>query len=392
MPSGRFNAALNHRFVLIYSLLYKLLLGRLDVERAHALAARTLRLVTAIGPLAWLLHRSLGRAYPSLRVHALGLDFPSPLGVAAGVDKDASWFDGLGLLGFGFVEIGTVTALAQPGNQRPRVFRMMRDRALINSMGFPNPGAHTVAERLRNSPRHTILGVNVGKSKVAPMESAGEDYRRSVELLAPFADYLVVNVSSPNTPGLRELQKVELLEPIISEVRSELEAAGVKVPLLLKIAPDLTDNQLDTLADFALALSLEGIVAVNTTLDRTGLVHSRELSARIDAGGVSGAPLRARSLEVLQRLRARVGDRLVLISVGGIETSEDAWQRILAGATLVQAYTGFVYNGPAWPGRMNRELAHRVREHGCSSIQELVGNDTPVANPPVAKRGSGLPG
>jgi dihydroorotate dehydrogenase len=360
---------------LIYRLLFKSILQRIDPEVAHALASRTLHLATAVPGGRIILQRLAGRPDPCLQVHALGLTFPSPLGVAAGVDKDASWFDALAALGFGFVEIGTVTALPQAGNGRPRVFRIARDRALLNRMGFPNPGARAVAERLRERPHTGIIGVNVGKSGAVALADANEDYTASMRQLAPYADYAVINVSSPNTPGLREMQDVELLRPLLIKVKSELEAVDASVPLLVKIAPDLGDEQIDALVDLALSLKLGGIVAVNTTVDRGGLSQA-DIPPSIEGGGVSGAPLKARALEVLKRLRARAGDRLVLISVGGIETPEDAWSRIRAGATLVQAYTGFVYGGPAWPAHMNRELARRVRSAGRSSIHELVGLDS----------------
>jgi dihydroorotate dehydrogenase len=360
---------------LIYRLFFKAILQRIDPEVAHAFASRTLRIATAVPGVRLVLPRfTRPPGSACLQVHALGLTFPSPLGVAAGVDKDASWFDSLGALGFGFVEIGTVTALPQAGNERPRVFRLTRDRALLNRMGFPNPGASVVTARLRGRSGSIVLGVNVGKSRVASLADAGGDYRAAVRQLAPYSDYIVLNVSSPNTPGLREMQAVELLRPLLVEVRSQLEGTRTKVPLLIKIAPDLTDEQLDAVADLALSLELDGIVAVNTTVDRGGLASRADIPLAIEGGGgVSGAPLKARALEVLEHLYARVGDRLVLISVGGVETPEDAWERVLAGATLVQAYTGFVYGGPAWPAHINRGLARLVRDSGRSSIQELVG-------------------
>jgi dihydroorotate dehydrogenase len=341
---------------LLYRLLFRLVLARIDAERAHALGAAALR-VLGMRPLAALARRWTCGDADALRVQALGLSFPSPLGVAAGLDKEATCFEGLGALGFGFVEVGTITALAQQGNPRPRVWRMVRDRALINAMGFPNAGAEAAGTRLRGA-RRTPVGINIGRSKLA--EDAAADYRASTRALAPLADYLVLNVSSPNTPGLRDLQAVEALRELVAAVREGLDALGVSVPLLVKVAPDLDDDQLDAIADLALELDLDGIVAVNTTLDRGGLSEP-EPAGTTGRGGVSGAPLKARALEVLRRLRARMGDRLVLISVGGIESADDAWERLQAGATLLQAYTGFIYGGPLWPRRVNRELARRVR-------------------------------
>lgn len=298
--------------------------------------------------------------------------------MAAGVDKNATWFESLGLIGFGAVEVGTVTAEPQPGNERPRIFRMPADRALLNKMGFPNTGATAVAERLsKNKPSTTgpVIGVNVGKSRKASLAEAAQDYRATVRRVAPFADYLVINVSSPNTPGLREMQAASYLQPLIEGIRSELADIGSEVPIMVKISPDVDDDDIDAIADLAVSLSLDGIVAVNTTVHRDHLVGAYENLRHVDGGGVSGAPLKKRALEVLRRLYARVGGRLILVSVGGIESPQDAWQRILAGATLVQAHTGFVYGGPAWPRRVNRLLARRVREAGKSSISELVGAD-----------------
>jgi dihydroorotate dehydrogenase len=332
---------------LIYRLLFKLVLRRIDPERAHALASRSLRAIRATALGRAVVRHAVGQTDERLRVRALGLTFPSPVGVAAGVDKDATWFEELGALGFGFIEVGTVTAVGQEGNPRPRVTRLIEDRALLNRMGFPNPGARIVADRLRRrSGQRPIVGVNIGKSRNAALDEAGADYRASVREVAPWADYLVINVSSPNTPGLRQMQAVELLRPLIEDVRSELRATATQVPLLVKIGPDLDEDGLEAVARLALELELDGIVAVNT--------------AAVEGGGISGAPLKGRALATLSFLHARVGDRMVLISVGGIETPDDAWERIRAGATLVQAYTGFVYGGPGWPRRMNRELARRV--------------------------------
>jgi dihydroorotate dehydrogenase len=336
----------------------------------------TLRIVTAIAPLRWALRRYVVPHDPALEVQALGLRFPSPLGVAAGVDKDATWFEGLALLGFGFVEVGTVTAEGQSGNPRPRVFRMARHRALLNKMGFPNAGAPAVAERLCRRPGSVVVGVNVGKSRKVSLAEASDDYRAAVRRLAPLADYIAINVSSPNTPGLRQLQDVDALGPLIADVRRELEALGVDVPLLIKIGPDSDDAHIDALAELAIGLALDGIIAVNTTEERGELSATYASIAKVEGGGVSGAPLKTRALEVLERLYAKVGKSLVLISVGGVGSPEDAWQRVLAGATLVQAYTGFVYGGPAWPSHMNRALAQRVRDSGKSSIQELTGTGT----------------
>ncbi|HEU4976739.1 MAG TPA: quinone-dependent dihydroorotate dehydrogenase [Baekduia sp.] len=365
-------------------MLFRLVLARLDAERAHRIGARVLDAAFAVAPVRWAARRWLAPRDPALRVQALGLDLPSPLGLAAGFDKDARHVAALAALGFGFVEIGTVTAAAQPGNPRPRMARLPADRALVNRMGFNNDGADAAAgrlRRLRSGGRAPAVGVNIGKTKVVPAEQAPADYRASAERLAALADYLVVNVSSPNTPGLRDLQAVEQLRPLLAEVRDAIAACGRHVPLLVKIAPDLADADIDAVADLAVAEGLDGIVATNTTIGREGLSSDPAAVAAAGAGGLSGAPLRARSLAVLRRLRARVGERVAIVSVGGIETPEDAFERLQAGATLVQAYTGFVYGGPLWPARMNRGLSRLVRAAGAPSVGGLGGVGS---NPPAA--------
>ncbi|HEX2297283.1 MAG TPA: quinone-dependent dihydroorotate dehydrogenase [Pseudonocardiaceae bacterium] len=362
----------------MYRLLFSIFFRHVPAETAHQLGFGLIRAAAAVPVLGPLLRRRLAPQDPVLRVHALGLDLPGPLGLAAGFDKDARGVDALGALGFAFVEIGTVTAQPQPGNPRPRLFRLTRDRALVNRMGFNNEGSAAVAARLRGRDRGrgVVVGVNIGKTKDVPADEAVADYVAGATVLAGVADYLVVNVSSPNTPGLRNLQAVEHLRPLLVHVRAALDAACLRrVPLLVKVAPELADEDIDAVADLALELGLDGIVATNTTISRDGLAtHPAQLQAIGPGGGVSGAPLKDRSLAVLRRLRSRVGDRLVLVAVGGIETADDAWVRIRAGATLVQAYTGFVYGGPLWPRRIHRELARRAREAGYTSISDATGS------------------
>jgi len=315
---------------------------------------------------------------PALHTQALGLTFANPVGLAAGFDKDAVAHRELSALGFGFVEVGTLTALAQPGNPRPRLFRLPRDRALVNRMGFNNDGARAARVRLdARDPADGVIGVNVGKTKLVAAEDAIGDYEESVAALTPVADYLVVNVSSPNTPGLRALQSVAQLRPLLTAVKAAAQRAapGGAPAVLVKISPDLTDEQIDAIADLALELGLDGIVATNTTIERAPLTTSAGEIAAVGAGGLSGAPLKDRSLRVLQRLRARTGDSLVLVAAGGIEDSGDAWQRIRAGATLVQLYTGFVYGGPLAPSRVARGLARRARAEGFARVQDAVGAD-----------------
>jgi dihydroorotate dehydrogenase len=359
----------------MYRLLYRVVLRRVPAEAAHRggfWLIRVFGVMAGVPGGAWLLGRWLGPRDPALRVRALGLEFPGPLGLAAGFDKDARATRGLSALGFGFVEVGTVTAQAQPGNPRPRMFRLSADRALVNRMGFNNAGAAVAAARLRGrarARRGPIVGVNIGKTKTVPEADAAADYAASARAVAGVADYVVVNVSSPNTPGLRDLQAADRLRPVLVAVRGALDASagGRRVPLLVKIAPDLADADVDAVADLALELGLDGIVATNTTVSRDGLASPSSQVAAAGAGGLSGPPLRTRALEVLVRLRARAGDRLVLVAVGGIETPDDAWERLRAGATLVQAYTGFIYGGPLWPRRMHAGLVHlssRARSQG----------------------------
>jgi dihydroorotate dehydrogenase len=360
----------------MYRLLYRIVLRRVPAEAAHLAAFGLIRVfgsVARVPGAAWLLGRWLGPRDPVLRVRALGLVFPGPVGLAAGFDKDARGTRGLAALGFGFVEVGTVTARAQPGNPRPRMFRLTADRALVNRMGFNNAGAAAAAAALgrsrgrsRSGPGGPVIGVNIGKTRAVPDADAAADYAASARAVAAVAGYVVVNVSSPNTPGLRDLQAVDRLRPVLVAVRSALDdsSGSRRVPLLVKIAPDLADADVDAVADLALELGLDGIIATNTTVSRDGLASPAAEVAAAGAGGLSGPPLRARSLAVLRRLHARAGDRLVLIAAGGIETPDDAWERLRAGATLVQAYTAFVYGGPLWPRRMHAGLARRMRAAG----------------------------
>jgi dihydroorotate dehydrogenase len=279
---------------------------------------------------------------------------------------------GLAALGFGFVEVGTVTARPQPGNPKPRMFRFPAEHALVNRMGFNNAGAAALAARLRAPPRRRgrpIIGVNIGKTRAVPDGEAAADYVTSARLVADVADYVVVNVSSPNTPGLRDLQAVDKLKPLLKAVGEALDEACPRrrVPLLVKIAPDLADPDIDAVADLALDLGLDGIIATNTTISREGL-HDTAAVADAGPGGMSGAPLKPRALEVLRRLHARTGDRLVLIAAGGIETPDDAWTRLQAGATLLQAYTAFIYEGPLWPHHVHTGLAARLRSSGAPVV------------------------
>lgn len=364
----------------MYRLLYWLVLSRLPAESTHRVSFALLRAIAAVPGMRALLARLLSPRDPALRVRAFGREIDGPLGLAAGFDKDAKGVGALLAIGFGFVEVGTVTAEGQPGNPKPRMFRLTKDRALINRLGFNNDGADAAAHRLAHRPTSATIGINIGKTKRVAEAEAIADFRTSAEKLAPLADYLVVNVSSPNTPGLRDLQAVDKLRPLLTAVRAACDLASPmrRVPLLVKIAPDLADADIDAVADLALELGLDGIIATNTTIARTGLATPESEVTALGAGGLSGAPLKARSLEVLRRIRARVGTKLTLISVGGISSGDDAWERIRAGATLVQAYTGFIYGGPFWPRRVQRELSAHVRAAGLQSIEQAIGADAPL--------------
>jgi dihydroorotate dehydrogenase len=295
-------------------------------------------------------------------VKTLGLRFDSPFGLAAGFDKDGKAVIGLGQLGFGHVEVGTLTAIPQPGNPRPRLFRLIPDRAVVNRMGFNNGGAAAAKARLekvRSTRGRPVLGINIGKSRVVEVQDATADYLASTAALAPLADYLVVNVSSPNTPGLRGLQELDRLAPLLSAVKL---AAGA-TPLLVKIAPDLADDEVARIAQLTVELGLDGIIATNTTLSRANLVTDARTVDAAGAGGLSGAPLAARSLAVLRMIRANVPRELCVISVGGVETAEDVAERLEAGATLVQGYTAFLYRGPLWAREVNRGLDRLLANH-----------------------------
>ncbi|MFC8129794.1 quinone-dependent dihydroorotate dehydrogenase [Streptomyces sp. NPDC057302] len=363
----------------MYKFFFNLVFKRMDPERAHYMAFRWIRFAARVPVLRTFVAAVLAPRHKELRTEAFGLRMHGPFGLAAGFDKNAVAIDGMSMLGFDHIEIGTVTGEPQPGNPKQRLFRLVQDRALINRMGFNNEGSAAVAERLgaRKAVFRTVVGVNIGKTKVVPEEEAAADYVKSTERLAVHADYLVVNVSSPNTPGLRNLQATESLRPLLTAVReaADRSVTGRRVPLLVKIAPDLADEDIDAVADLAVELGLDGIIATNTTIARESLGLRSEPSLYGETGGLSGAPLKERSLEVLSRLYARVGDRITLVGVSGIENAEDAWQRILAGATLVQGYSAFIYEGPFWARAIHKGLAARLHTSPYATLAEAVGAD-----------------
>jgi dihydroorotate dehydrogenase len=341
----------------MYRLFFRVFLTHLDPERAHRLAYRVIRYLPVLG--FGRLVRRITRPDRSLAIRALGLEFDSPFGVAAGFDKEGHAIRGLWQLGFSHIEVGTITALAQPGNALPRLFRLIPDRAVINRMGFNNHGADAAARVMRAARRRSprpIIGANIGKSRVVDVDAAADDYLTSTRLLAPEADYLVVNVSSPNTPGLRGLQEVDKLKPLLVAVKA---AAGT-TPVLVKIAPDLTDDQAARIARLAVEC-VDGIIATNTTLSRDGLVTDERVVEAAGAGGLSGPPLAARAIELLRLIRSIVPREFCVVSVGGVETAADVAERLAAGATLVQGYTAFLYRGPLWAREINRGLVALAR-------------------------------
>lgn len=289
-----------------------------------------------------------------------GITFKNPVGLAAGLDKDAKLFDELGILGFGFIEIGTLTPKAQPGNDKPRMFRLNEDSGLINRMGFNNHGVEEAVERLKKRKTKVIVGGNIGKNKVTPNEDAVSDYEKCFNALFDYVDYFVVNVSSPNTPNLRELQDKAPLTALLMRMKELNAQKKNQKPILLKIAPDLTDSQLDDIIDIVKSTKIDGVVATNTTISREGLVTPPERIKEIGMGGLSGKPLTKRSTEVIRYLHTRSGGSFPIIGVGGIHSAEDALEKLDAGATLVQLYTGFIYEGPKLITRINKALLKRM--------------------------------
>lgn len=331
----------------------KFFLFRFDPETAHHLTFRLIRL-PGLARLTGLFYNI---EHPKLHRKVFGLDFKNPVGLAAGLDKDAIAFNEFGQLGFGFVEIGTVTPKPQPGNDKPRLFRLISDEAIINRMGFNNHGVKAAAEKLRfRKDRSLIIGGNIGKNKVTPNEEAVQDYIQCFNDLFDVVDYFVVNVSSPNTPNLRALQEKEPLTALLKTLQSINNQKVNPKPIALKIAPDLSDSQLDDIIDIVRESNIAGVIATNTTIARTGLRCGEKEIERMGAGGLSGKPLTKRSTEVIRYLKEKSGHAFPVIGVGGIHSAEDAIEKLNAGADLVQLYTGFIYEGPALIKAINKRL------------------------------------
>jgi len=366
---------------MIWNWLTRPILFSLPAETAHLLAMKSLAVIERTPPCRSLLTSCLAVKDDRLKVRQFGIDFENPIGLAAGFDKNAEWFDVLPSLGFGHVEVGTITAEAQSGNDRPRLFRLRQDQALLNRMGFNNHGCAVAAKSIERRRKRGVVGINIGKTKVVDIGQAEADYLKSFTALFHCADYFTVNVSSPNTPGLRQLQDRDRLQNLLAVLTAKnIELADQHqtraVPILLKIAPDLTESQLHDVIEISLRSQLAGIVATNTTISREGLSTSASQLDRLGAGGISGKPLTERSRDFVRRIHQTAQGKLPIIGVGGVMCGDDAWQMICAGAALVQVYTGFVYQGPGFVKSLNKYLLDKVASNGLASISEAVGSAT----------------
>ena len=351
---------------MVYRSLVRPLLFRLPAETAHELALHSLSLVPS---------RLIAKRFsdPTLSIERFGLRFSNPIGLAAGFDKNGFALQPLAALGFGFIEAGTVTYHAQPGNPRPRLFRLSEDQALINRAGFNNEGAAAFARRVAQHRPDCVLGVSIGKSKITPLEHAIEDYVASFELIYKIADYVAVNVSSPNTPQLRELQQSQQLEALLSALQTRRRELQKDVPLLVKLSPDLEREDLEMIVEVIERLRIDGIIATNTTISRADLRTDAKRVASFGEGGLSGKPLKDRATRMIADLYQLTGGRIPLIGVGGIFTAEDAWEKIAAGASLLQLYTGFIYQGPRIAEEINQGLAAILAREGFPNLDAAVG-------------------
>jgi dihydroorotate dehydrogenase len=329
-----------------------------DPEKIHHFVFKLLKLQQTI-PILNQFYRVPANPHPRLTKTVFGITFKNPVGLAAGFDKDAKLIDELARLGFGFIEIGTLTPVGQPGNDKPRLFRLPDDHALINRMGFNNEGVSAAVQRLKKRTSDVIIGGNIGKNKITPNENALEDYATCFDILFPYVDYFVINISSPNTPGLRDLQDKEPLRKLLLHLKHLGNTKPVNKPMLLKIAPDLSESQLDDIVEILKDTKLDGVVATNTTISRDGLKTPRANLEKIGNGGLSGAPLTQRATEVIRYLRSKLGPSFPIIGVGGIMSEDDAVEKLNAGADLIQIYTGFIYEGPQLISRINKRI---VRE------------------------------
>ncbi|MDG2246540.1 MAG: quinone-dependent dihydroorotate dehydrogenase [Flavobacteriales bacterium] len=340
----------------MYKSIIKPLFFTMQPEKVHHMSFNLLRGTLKVPGMKSFFKRKFVVQDPLLETRVFGIDFPNPVGLAAGFDKDATLFNELEYVGFGFVEIGTVTPVGQPGNPQPRLFRLPEDNALINRMGFNNHGVEAAVERLKNRKTKIIIGGNIGKNKVTPNEDAPSDYLACFDALYPCVDYFVVNVSSPNTPNLRDLQEKGPLTALLNQLMDRNRTTAKPKPLLLKIAPDLTEGQLDDIVDIVAETKIDGVIASNTTIAREPLTTSKAQVAEIGMGGLSGAPVKEKSTSVIKHLHSKSNGSFPIIGVGGIASAEDAIEKLEAGASLVQIYTGYIYEGPSLIGKINKGI------------------------------------
>ena len=339
--------------------LFRPILFLFNPEFIHHISFKAIKIGALVPLKMWTWRLLFKVSHPQLKREVFGIKFENPVGLAAGFDKDAKLFDELASFGFGFVEIGTVTPLPQDGNPKPRLFRLKEDNALINRMGFNNEGIEAAVARLRRKNSNIIIGGNIGKNKLTPNDKAVDDYEICFEKLFPYVDYFVVNVSSPNTPGLRDLQEKEPLTALLNSLQKLNNKKENRKPILLKIAPDLSNDQLDDIIAIVAETKIDGVVATNTTIDRSGLKTKAKVLDSVGEGGLSGIPLKKRSTAVIKYLHKKSNKAFPIIGVGGIHSAKDALEKLDAGATLVQVYTGFIYEGPALIKRINKAILKR---------------------------------
>lgn len=340
----------------MYQSLIRPFLFKKDPESAHYFTFNWIKRLFKLPGVSAYCHANFNYKHPDLAVECFGLKFPNPVGLAAGFDKDAKLYDELSAFGFGFIEVGTLTPKGQPGNPKPRLFRLPEDQSLINRMGFNNEGVESAIERLKKKKSDVMIGGNIGKNKATPNEKAVEDYLLCYDALLSYVDYYVVNVSSPNTPNLRALQDKEPLKQLLNTLQKRKKEKNAQQPILLKIAPDLSLEQLDDIVEIVEETQIDGVIATNTTISREGLKTSKDRIEEIGAGGLSGASVRNRSTEVIRYLKEKSHGAFPIIGVGGILTAEDAIEKLEAGASLVQVYTGFIYEGPAMIKKINQGI------------------------------------
>lgn len=332
------------------------MLFKFGPEKIHNFTFFCFRLANSIPGVSYIIRKTFQLNHPALKQELFGIKFPNPVGLAAGLDKDAEAFDMLGYFGFGFVEIGTLTPVGQAGNPKPRIFRLKKDKALINRMGFNNKGVESAVRKLKKRKSKVVIGGNIGKNKNTPNENAIDDYLKAFDALYPYVDYFAVNISSPNTPNLRELQDKEPLKNLLNALKDINQKTGYPKPILLKIAPDLTNEQLDDIIEIVGETGTNGIIATNTTIERNGLHYAAVEIDNFGSGGLSGKPLKDKSTEIIKYIVRKTNGSIPVIGVGGIMTAKDALEKIEAGASLVQIYTGFIYEGPGLINKIKKEM------------------------------------